>query len=149
MKQDEVAKYKYKPRAAVNNLIFTQNGKVLLVKRSKKDGLENFWGGIGGKIEYLEPAAKASIRELREETGLRLSNPKFIGVTENISCYPHYIVLWFAYLVPKANNVLLDNSENSQFGWFSISNPLPKTADSTRLMIRRGWEVIASEHSLP
>ncbi len=145
-RNDKVSKYKLKPRVAVNNLVFTSRAEVLLVKRDKQDdALSGLWGGIGGKVDYLEPLANASIRELKEETGLALNKPCFVGVTENISQYPHYVVVWFAYSLPLKKQILIDYSENAEYGWYPITTLPKEMKNDTRVMIQQGWRVIKSK----
>ena len=45
--------------------------KFLILKRSKTKIYEHLWQGVAGKIEKGETAWQASIRELKEETGLK------------------------------------------------------------------------------
>ncbi len=145
--QAEIDKYKYKPRVAVMNLIFNSEKKVLLVRRNKNktDALNGQWGGVGGKIEYLESARNAAIREAFEEIGLKPHNPRFVGVTENILEYPHYVVLWFAEISPANSKIHLDVSENAEFGFFPISSlPLP-IDERTKTMIKRAWRILTYE----
>ena len=58
---------KPKPHIAIG--IITHDGKVLLVKRAKKEG-NLLWAFPGGKLEVGESSAQAVIREINEETGL-------------------------------------------------------------------------------
>jgi len=51
--------------------------RILLLRRSDGDDL---WGFPGGSIELGERAADAVIREVREETGLRVEPVALIGV---------------------------------------------------------------------
>ncbi|WP_169727625.1 NUDIX domain-containing protein [Cucumibacter marinus] len=52
---------------------------VLLVKRGKAPYLD-YWSFPGGRIEDGEATAGAALRELREETGLAVANPRSLGV---------------------------------------------------------------------
>lgn len=143
----DLRKYKFKPRVAVCNLVFTKDGSVLLMQRRKKDALENVWGPVGGKLEYLEAAHQAALRELREETSLDLCSPCFIGFTENIGQYPHYVVLWFAYLLDAPCAIRFESSENGEYGWFKQADLPTPVEESTKKMIAAGWGVITSKHS--
>jgi len=146
--QEMVNKYKFKPRVAVNNLVFTSKGEVLLVKRNKKDALKDMWGGIGGKIEYLESAESAAIRELKEETGLKFKKPLFLGYTENISEYPHYVVLWFLHIIDKKRKIVMCKDENCDYGWFKVDELPKQIPETTRMMIKKGEEVVKSKRLL-
>lgn len=59
-----------------------QNGKTLMIHRIKKenDMHAGKWNGLGGKLEPGETPEECVIREVEEESGLRLENPKLRGV---------------------------------------------------------------------
>lgn len=58
------------------------NGKWLMLYRNRKpeDPNEGKWLGIGGKIEPGETPDECNVREVYEETGLRLRSAHFCGV---------------------------------------------------------------------
>ena len=64
-------------------LCYIENkGKYLLLYRNRKPGDANKgkWLGIGGKIEEGESPEECNIREVLEETGLRLKSAYFHGI---------------------------------------------------------------------
>ena len=63
-------------RSSASAVIFDRRGRVLLQQRS--DGGQ--WGLPGGGIEIGESVTEAVIREVREETGLRVVVRRLIGV---------------------------------------------------------------------
>jgi len=67
--------YKLNYRTAV---ILTYKGKVLLHK-SKVD----FWNMPGGRVKFGENSKSAIIREMQEELGITIKNPKLIAYCEN------------------------------------------------------------------
>lgn len=64
-----------------------KDGKVLLLYRNKKenDPNEGKWIGVGGKIEEGETPDTCVIREVREETGLILTDYSYCGKVRFIS----------------------------------------------------------------
>lgn len=87
-------------RASVSAVIFDRRGRLLLQQRS--DGGQ--WGLPGGSIEIGESVRDAVIREVREETGLRVSVRRLIGVysepRRQVVRYPdgnvwHYVSVCF------------------------------------------------------
>ncbi|MBF0280550.1 MAG: 8-oxo-dGTP diphosphatase [SAR324 cluster bacterium] len=49
-----------------------QANKVLMIHREKDDEHQGFWLAPGGKLEKNEAPAETAIREVREETGLKI-----------------------------------------------------------------------------
>lgn len=59
-----------------------KNGKYLMLHRTKKENDENRdkWIGIGGKFEDGESPEECMLREVYEETGLKITDYKFKAV---------------------------------------------------------------------
>ena len=64
-----------------------QNGKYLMLHRTKKENDENRdkWIGIGGKFEAGESPEDCMLRECREETGLEISAWRYRGIVTFVS----------------------------------------------------------------
>ena len=64
-----------------------RGGKYLMMHRVKKEADENRdkWVGIGGKFEEGESPEDCLLREVREETGLRLRSWRFRGIVSFVS----------------------------------------------------------------
>lgn len=99
------------------------DGDRLLLVRHIRDGR---WGTPGGAIEPGESPAEAAQRELREETGLRLSPSSIIAVTggpEHVVRYPNgdetaYVTTLFA--VPwDGSEVRPDHDEVDAARWIA------------------------------
>ena len=64
-----------------------KDGKYLMLHRTKKknDVNEDKWVGIGGKFEDKESPEECNLREVYEETGLRLLNYRYCGIVTFVS----------------------------------------------------------------
>ena len=59
-----------------------QDGKTLMVHRIKKpnDMHQGKWNGLGGKLDSGETPEECAVREIYEESGLRVRNPALKGL---------------------------------------------------------------------
>ena len=98
-------------------LCLIQDGKrVLLQNRIKED-----WKGYtlpGGHVESGESFVDAVKREMREETGLDIINPKLVGIKQFPIDGGRYIVLLFK-VVEFTGEVI--SSEEGQMEWIDRS----------------------------
>jgi len=108
-------------RASVAAVIFDRRGRILLQQRS--DGGQ--WGLPGGGVEIGETVAQAVIREVREETGLRVTPTRIVGVYSRpdlqVVRYPdgnvwHYITTCFECTVRGGRLTTCD--ETLALDWF-------------------------------
>ena len=64
-----------------------KEGCYLILHRTKKQHDENGdkWIGVGGKFEYGESPEECVLREVKEETGLVMLDPRFRGLVTFVS----------------------------------------------------------------
>lgn len=112
--------------------LIEEGDRILLQNRVKKD-----WRGYalpGGHVEPGESFVDAVIREMKEETGLDIKNPRLAGVKQFPIEGGRYIVLLF-----KANEYsgTVVSSDEGQMVWVD-SNHLPEihTVDDFENLIR-------------
>ena len=73
-----------KEQVILTNLCMVRNGSKVLVEEKTGEGA----GGIifpGGHVEEHEPVVDSVIREIREETGLTIRDPRLCGIKEWIN----------------------------------------------------------------
>jgi predicted aconitase with swiveling domain/predicted NUDIX family NTP pyrophosphohydrolase len=93
------------------------NGRILMLKRpGNASSFPNVWSLVAGKIEKNESVDEAAVREIFEETGLRVSSP-------SASLDPILVrekdIIWKVYprlFVHDVNDVIL-NDENLEYRW--------------------------------
>ena len=117
-----------------------RSGKVLLGFRTWKHA-PNTWAPPGGKLDMFETIENCACREVLEETGLKVRNPKFITLTNDVyeEVGQHYVTLH--YVVDwKAGEAKLTEPEKFRewkwFGWDELPKPLLR---STRNFIKTGY----------
>ena len=84
--------------------IVRDHGRVLLVRRGTEPG-RGLWSVPGGRVEPGETGREAVVRELEEETGLRIVPEEVAGTVERDGPGGVVYVIedWFARLAPGAD----------------------------------------------
>jgi 8-oxo-dGTP diphosphatase len=112
------------PKVGVAAVIVRDN-HLLLIRRKGAHGAGT-WAVPGGHLEFGEDPAQCAIREVLEETGLVVSGPRCIALTNDV--FPaeekHYITIWMKVECPSEFQVTPCNDEVAEWGWF-IWNALP------------------------
>jgi ADP-ribose pyrophosphatase YjhB (NUDIX family) len=67
--------------------ILVRGSEILVYEGRDRFSNRNFYRPVGGGVDFQERAADAALREFYEETGLKVIDPKFIGLIENIFTY--------------------------------------------------------------
>jgi 8-oxo-dGTP diphosphatase len=85
-----------------------KNGRTLMLHRNKKQGDVHLgkWNGLGGKLEPGESPDDCVVREIREESGLTLKEPKLRGVITFPAFKPGEDWLVFVYTASRFNGNL-------------------------------------------
>ena len=104
--------------AGLTVLCLIQDGnRVLLQNRVKND-----WKGYtlpGGHVEAGESFVDAVVREMKEETGLSIKNPKIVGIKHFPMENGRYIVLLFKATEFEGTVV---SSEEGEMEWISLDD---------------------------
>lgn len=107
-----------KTLVTLTNMCMVCDGKKVLVQ----DRVDTRWGGIafpGGHVEQGESFTDSVIREVWEETGLTVINPRLCGVKDWCDESGRYIILFY-----KADKFTgeLRSSEEGEVYWTEISD---------------------------
>jgi 8-oxo-dGTP diphosphatase len=115
--------YPDKPVVGVGAVI-VHEGKILLEKRKNAPG-KGKWSIPGGLVELGESTEQAVIREVKEETGLEVGEPRLIDVINNISLNEkgrtkyHYVIV--DYLVTVRRGIPKAASDADELKWVPFS----------------------------
>ena len=111
--------YPSRPIVGVGAVI-VHEGKILLEKRKSAPG-KGKWSIPGGLVELGESIQQAVVREVKEETGLEVEEPRLIDVVSHISLNEegkvkyHYVIV--NYLVKARRGVPKAASDADELKW--------------------------------
>lgn len=105
--------------------LFNPDGQVLMGLRLSKHGF-NTWSAPGGKPEKDESFEDTAVREVLEETGIKLkkSDLKLVAVTDDVFPDNHYITVHFRADNIKSTPVVCEKNKCAEWRWFNM-NKLP------------------------
>jgi len=106
------------PAVAVDGVIIKQ-GKVLLIIR-KNDPYKGKYALPGGFVEYGETVEEACVREVEEETGLKVKIKGLVGVYSNPKRDPRGHVISIAFLCEPVGGIVSASSDASEAKWISL-----------------------------
>ena len=127
-----------RPVATVGALIHDGRGKVLMIRTHK---WSNLWGIPGGKIERGEASEAALTREIREETGLEISDIAFVMVQDCIHSpeffrKEHFLLI--NYIAKTSSHEVTLNEEAEEFAWVSSEQALSMELNTaTKILLQR------------
>ena len=122
--------YKYpRPAVTADCVVMTNEAtpKVLLIQRGSEP-FKGCWAFPGGFMNMDETTEQCAVRELEEETGLKVNNLHQIGAYSKVDRDPRCRTITVAYLTiidAPVNVIGQDDAANAQ--WFPISK-LPALA---------------------
>lgn len=112
--------------------LLEDGGRLLLQNRAKKDW--QGWALPGGHVEPGESFVDAVIREMKEETGLTIRNPRLVGIKQFPIEDCRYVVLLFKAVEWSGT---LTSSEEGEMKWVEYSQlPSLQTVDDLEEMLR-------------
>lgn len=102
-------------RVGVAVIVHGADGRVLIGRRRAAHG-QGLWGFPGGHLETGERPEDCARREAMEEVGIEISNPRLVGVTNDIfDSGKHYITLFMA--CEHAGGIVTNCEPDKLEGW--------------------------------
>lgn len=118
---------------------FEMEQQILLIKR-KNDPFKDCWALPGGFVDENEDLEQAAIRELVEETQVKVSHLEQIGAFGKPYRDPRGHMVSIAYLGKVATNTIAIAADDAkEIGWFSVTN-LPSLAFDHSVIIEAGLQ---------
>ena len=111
------------PRVGIGCIVH-HAGQVLLVRSHR-----GLWSTPGGHLDFGEAPEVAAARETLEETGVRVRDVQFLGVSNDVFGDPtrHYLTVWFRAAAVSRHIEIGDPEEIAEAGWFDPDHlPDPK-----------------------
>src|SRR5262245_57499286 len=109
-------------------VLVRRGNQVLLTHRTGRHGAGT-WAPPGGHIDMGECFEDCAIREVREETGVTISEPRFLAVTNDIFVDEgrHYATIWLEAHVAAGEARINSPREMSELDWFDWDDlPQPR-----------------------
>ena len=126
--------------AGVGLFVFNDEDKVLMQLRTDF----NSWGFPGGAMELGESFEEVAIRELEEETNLKVDELKLIRVLSGKDTYREYpngdklYDITAIFVIKKYHNDLkINDDESKKLEWFKIDNLPENMTEHTKDYIKK------------
>lgn len=105
----------------LTNMCMVCDGKGnVLVQNKKDDRTWHGWNFPGGHVEQGEFVTPSVLREIREETGLTIENPKLCGIKEFRKEQDGKRFIVFLYVASRFSGELRSSAEGDVF-WYPLS----------------------------
>lgn len=112
--------------------VFNHNlDQVILIKKQRPAWQKGFWNGLGGKIEPGESIDECVVREVEEESGIRIPNGHWTKV--GVLTSPDWHAQIYTTQLEKTDKTLVSET-GEQVAWFSVTK-LPKVIDNLPWLI--------------
>jgi len=102
------------------------DGEILLLHRHDHKSEGGRWGVPAGKIDQGENELEAMIREIKEETGQKVSAEELEYLSKVYVKYPeyHFVYHMFRVKLDKKADIILSSSEHKDYKWVAPQGAL-------------------------
>ena len=110
-------------------VMILKGGKVLLGHRHKNPEKassllhgEGTWTMPGGKLHFQEKLKEGAVREVFEETGIKVKDLKVISVSNDIVQDAHFVTIGFLCENFEGEAKVMEPDEITEWKWFDLNN---------------------------
>lgn len=129
--------YKYpRPAVTADTVVIAEGAElqVLLIQRGNEP-FRGCWAFPGGLMNMDETTEQCAVRELEEETGLKVNEVRQIGAYSKIDRDPRGRTITVAYLaVVEAPRAVEGQDDAAKAGWFPLSALPPLAFDHSDII---------------
>lgn len=108
-----------KHNVVVGTVCFIQDGQNVLLLRRSRPPMDGLYTGVGGKTEFGEDIHASCVREIFEETGLRVERLQLKGILKTLLHNENSSWLLCVYVAEKPSGVMSSCDEGELF-WVPI-----------------------------
>ena len=106
--------------------------RLLLVKRRKAPEA-GLWSLVGGKVDFLERAEEAVVRETREEVGVAIELGPLLCLVQMIGIDgQHWVSPVYRAALASGEPVNREPDKIAEIGWFALDAPPAPLAQAAR-----------------
>ena len=109
----------FNPTSTVVACFYQHQNEILLLKRKNNKSFGNMWGLPAGKVNKGESVHDATIRELNEESGIKITNPRLLDTFYVRHHQSDFIYHLFHTETTEKQSVILSNTEHTEHQWIS------------------------------
>ena len=111
------------PLLTVDAVITTCDGKIIFIRR-KNPPYKGSWALPGGFVEYGETVEDAVIREVKEETGIKIKIRELLGVYSDPGRDPRGHMITVCFLANKTEGELKADTDAAEVSCFAVDEAL-------------------------
>lgn len=126
------------PRVGIGVFVL-KDGKFIMAQRYGSHG-EGTWSIPGGHLEFGETIEEGAAREVMEETGLHIHNPRILAITNDFfkDDAKHYVTIWVKSLWKAGEPLITEPDKFINFNWHTLET-LPQP------LFQPCWENLLSQ----